>query len=395
MRSINHIRNCFGCGVCTIACARKLIKIRLNEDGFYEPYIVDINKCNNCGLCLQVCSYSADDIALKNNITPKTFAAWSNNQLTRYKCSSGGVGFEIGRYLISQDYKVCAVRFNVNKNRAEHYIASTIEDFMPSMGSKYIQSYPFDGLNQIERNMKYLITGTPCQIDSFRRYVKKFRCEDRFVLMDFFCHGVPSKLLWNKYIAELENKLGKIKKVSWRDKANGWHDSWAMTIETEQNENYITDGDDNNYPMKSCFISRLSQGDIFYKMFLSNSCLNKSCYQKCRFKFVSSSADIRIGDLWGKTYSKNRDGVSGVVAFTQLGVDILKSIDCKFIEQPLDVVAAGQMKKRIGCPITRKYVMNSLKENKLTLREIYNRYQKPYKFLIFPIRVFNKIKRML
>ena len=36
--NVGHIHNCFGCGVCAISCGRKLIDIRLNKDGFYEPY---------------------------------------------------------------------------------------------------------------------------------------------------------------------------------------------------------------------------------------------------------------------------------------------------------------------------------------------------------------------
>ena len=61
----------------------------------------------------------------------------------------------------------------------------------------------------INKKEKYLVTGTPCQIDSFRKYIKKFRVEDNFVLMDFFCHGVPSKLVWDKYITEKEKTFLK------------------------------------------------------------------------------------------------------------------------------------------------------------------------------------------
>lgn len=113
---------------------------------------------------------------------------------------------------------VCGVRYNIKHNRAEHYIVTTQEELAPSIGSKYIQSYTVDGFKAINLRKKYLVTGTPCQIDSFRRYIRKFRCEDNFVLLDFFCHGVPSILMWHKYLVWTEKKVGKLNYVSWRNK---------------------------------------------------------------------------------------------------------------------------------------------------------------------------------
>lgn len=168
--NISQIHNCYGCGVCAIACSRNIIEIRLNSDGFYEPYINDAAKCTDCGLCVAVCSYSHGELSLEE-ASIESYAAWSNDDKVRRKCSSGGVGFEVGRTLISQGYKVCGVRYDVDKNRAEHYVASTVEELIPSIGSKYIQSYTVDGFKAIDRKEKYLVTGTPCQIDSFRRYV--------------------------------------------------------------------------------------------------------------------------------------------------------------------------------------------------------------------------------
>ena len=55
-----------------------------------------------------------------------------------------------------------------------------------------------------------MVSGTPCQIDSLRRYINKMKCQENFVLLDFFCHGVPSKFVWDKYIKEQQDKLGNI-----------------------------------------------------------------------------------------------------------------------------------------------------------------------------------------
>lgn len=90
--------------------------------------------------------------------------------------------------------------------------------------------------------------------------------------------------------------------------------------------------------------SRLSQGDSFYRLFLSDACLGCACYDKCKFKYNNSSADIRIGDAWGSYYKDNEDGVSAAIAFTKKGDDFLKACNVELEELPFSTVAEGQMK---------------------------------------------------
>ena len=383
--NISSVHDCYGCGVCATACGRKIIEIGLNEDGFYEPHISDESKCTHCGICTDVCAYLHDELSLKE-VEIHPYAAWSKDHLVRRKCSSGGAGFEIGKYLLEQGYKVCGVRYDADKNRAEHYIATTVEELIQSAGSKYIQSYTLDGFKAINRKEKYLVTGTPCQIDSFRRYIRKFRCEDNFVLLDFFCHGVPSMLAWKKYTEWAEKQVGKITYASWRNKWTGWHDSWAMGIDGEKLGEKIDWHD--SYSMlirekKSFLESRRSQGDMFYQLFLGDCCLGKQCYEHCKYKYDHSSADIRIGDLWGNTYKNDEDGVSCAIAFTKQGNEVLKLTNCDLTEHSFDVVAEGQMKTCAIRPVTYKVVYIGLHNKEYTILDICNR-----------IRTFRKMEKI-
>ena len=74
------------------------------------------------------------------------------------------------------------------------------------------------------------------------------------------------------------------------NKLTAWHDSYDLLIRGE----------------KSFYNSRLSQGDRFYRFFLSDACLGKACYERCKYKYDRSAADIRIGDLWGKPINRMR-----------------------------------------------------------------------------------------
>ena len=379
--NVSNIHNCFGCGVCAITCAKKIINIVQNKDGFYEPVIDESDKCTECGLCVEVCSYSHDDLSLANfQIT--SYAAWSRDAQVRRKCSSGGVGFEIGRSIIEQRGKVCGVRYNAEKNQAEHYVASTNQELIPSIGSKYIQSYTVDGFNDIIKQLRqakklgqnptYLVTGTPCQIDSFRRYLQKFRIEDNFILLDFFCHGVPSKLMWDKYVSHMEKKVGKLTYVSWRNKFTGWHDSWAMAMDGEEKGEPVDWHESYNLLIKekkSYLNSRYSQGDYFYRLFLSDACLGKACYQRCKFKYDRSSADIRIGDAWGKKYEDNNEGISAVIAFTDKGDKFLNSSNCVFESCEFQIIAEGQQKELPQESIYSALIMRLLRNPSTTIEQ--------------------------
>ena len=107
---------------------------------------------------------------------------------------------------------------------------------------------------------------------------------------------------------------------------------------------------------------------LFYQIFLGDCCLGKQCYGHCKYKYDKSSADIRIGDLWGKTYKDNEDGVSCAVAFTKKGDEILKQCNCEFVEHSFDVVAEGQQKNCAKCnSFIKVCVISFLKSDKLDI----------------------------
>lgn len=372
MKNISNIHDCYGCGVCATVCPQNIIMISLNEDGFYEPYIDNLDKCTDCGLCRSVCSFCNEGLSL-NKHQVVSYGAWSKDNAVRHKCSSGGVGFELGRYLIGQGYKICGVRYNADNNIAEHYIAANVDELISSIGSKYIQSYTVDGFKAIDCKQKYLVTGTPCQIDSFRRYIQMFHKENNFVLMDFFCHGVPSMFVWHKYTAEVVKKVGKIIDVSWRNKQTVWHDKCAKEIGGEEFCEKVNWHDSYNLLIKgnkSFLQSRLSKGDDFYKLFLGDQCLGKACYENCKFRYDNSSADIRIGDAWGKTYNDNEDGVSASIAFTEKGKKLLQECNLELKVQPLNVIAEGQIKTSPKRYRVYDIIMASLKDKNLKIESV-------------------------
>jgi 2-oxoglutarate ferredoxin oxidoreductase subunit delta len=48
---------CKGCGLCTLACARKLLSIseKMNVHGYTVASITDMELCTGCALCAEIC----------------------------------------------------------------------------------------------------------------------------------------------------------------------------------------------------------------------------------------------------------------------------------------------------------------------------------------------------
>lgn len=396
-KNITQLRDCYGCGVCVKACPVKIISLVENKEGFYSPFIEEPDKCIECGMCLKICASNHKEIAGDGKIHA-SYAGWSVNPNVRYRCSSGGVGFEIGRHLIDKGYSAVGVKYDLDKRRAVHYISDTVESFMLTAGSKYMQSYTADALMAIDPKKKYLVTGTPCQIDSFRRYIRTLKKEDNFVLLDFFCHGVPSLLLWDKYLSQINEICGdKLSFVSWRNKETGWHDSWSMQADGAADSDSENEYNLNCKEPKHLYSSRRTAGDFFYKFFLKDLCLNKCCYKSCKYKMRNSAADIRIGDLWGETYSKDDSGVTGVLAFSDKGEAILAELerkDCCFKKEPFKVVSEGQMPKNAREHETRNWILWQLRGSG-TLKEINRNVDMYYLIKFLPKRILNRMRRIL
>jgi hypothetical protein len=79
----------------------------------------------------------------------------------------------------------------------------------------------------------------------------------------------------------------------------------------------------------------------------------------------SSAADIRIGDLWGKTYKDNQEGVSAVLAFTEKGKRIVNELKTCTLRQVSSFdVSEGQMTCGARRSKSYFYVRRALKTDK-------------------------------
>lgn len=318
-------RYCTGCGACIVMCPVAAISYGRNAEGFYSVKI-DNSKCIDCGNCTTVCSKYIEP---ENNIKDKQlYAAWLKDQSALRTSSSGGIAAEIARYGIKNDYYVIGVQYDYKNDNAKTIIGKTLNEIEMFKGSKYLQSsmYPFIDefvkFAEDDHNRKFIVFGTPCQIFGLRKLFEKRMLGNEIILIDLFCHGVPSYLVWEKYLEWVRAKygLGELTKVEFRSKDIGWH-NFLIKL-TSGNRVY----------------AKPSEIDPFYKCYFDNIAFNNCC-KKCKFRKGYSEADIRLGDFWGDKYQINDRGVSAVLINSAHGSilwneiakssDIIIETDCR------------------------------------------------------------------
>lgn len=326
MIDIKSSEICSGCHACANACPKNCIKMISDEEGFWYPQIIK-EQCINCGLCERVCP-------IINKWSPNTFQitnviiAQNKNETIRFNSSSGGIFSLIAEYIIDQGGVVFGAAFSDDFRSVHHICVDNKNDLEKLRGSKYIQSKIGDTYQwtkeYLDGGRKVLFTGTPCQIGGLYSFLRKDY--DNLFTQDIICHGVPSPMVWEKYVEKRErNAASKMQRVFFRHKKYGWK-SFSMAMEFTNNTKYI----------------RTLQEDPYMRLFLSNSCLRPSCYS-CSFKTESRQADITLADFWGVQYTAPKmdddKGTSLVIIHSEKGVNLMKSISSFIVSQDIDMDA--------------------------------------------------------
>lgn len=304
MIHIDDKKDCCGCEACAQCCPKRCISMQEDGEGFLYPR-VDHSLCIDCGLCEKVCSVLHQDTPSE----PLTvYAAKNPDDEVRRASSSGGIFTLLAESVLAENGVVFGARFDKDWNVVHDYTESK-KGLGAFRGSKYVQSRTGETFNQAERFLKagrkVLFSGTPCQIMGLKRYLRKEY--DNLLTVDFVCHGVPSPLVWRKYIEEtlvrqdekiqfrptlnhlFSDEMPLIEGISFRDKCLGWKKySFALTL-----SKVTTAGEKNTVSLSSIFYD-----NAYMQAFLANLTLRPSCHA-CPAKCGRSGSDVTLGDFWG------------------------------------------------------------------------------------------------
>jgi polysaccharide pyruvyl transferase WcaK-like protein/coenzyme F420-reducing hydrogenase beta subunit len=299
---------CTGCGLCAAACESSAISMEPSKEDFLYPCINE-ELCVNCGMCRQICPARHKPATQP---LPKAYAAYLKDEQTRLASSSGGIFTPLAQDLLRFGGYVCGAAYDENL-AVRHIIVADAANLPLLRGSKYQQSdlsQVYAPIRQIlDAERPILFAGTPCQTAAIRAW-----CGDNDYLLTvaLACHGVPSSLLFSKYLAEIEKNWGaKALHVDFKHKGQGWrrsqtrvHFYGGLTVDDPNHES------------------------VFMRAFLGNLCLRLSCHD-CRAK-EGVYADLLIGDYWGiekisPDFGDDK-GVSVVLTISDKGRAVLSGI---------------------------------------------------------------------
>ncbi|MBV4423558.1 Coenzyme F420 hydrogenase/dehydrogenase, beta subunit C-terminal domain [Clostridium tyrobutyricum] len=278
--NIINKKDCCGCYACNNICPKSCISMIEDDEGFYYPN-VDMDKCINCRLCEKVCPFNND--LPKKQFSSIAYACKNINENIRLESSSGGIFSVLCKYAILNKGVVFGAAFNEDF-KVVHTYTETLEDCNKFYGSKYVQSSIMDSYKKAKEFLDdkriVIFSGTQCQIKGLNMFLNKEYLN--LITIDIICHGVPSPLVFKKYIEHLiKINNSQVKLIKFRDKKYGWH-KFSYVTEFKNGKIY----------------SKTLDKDIFMQGFLKDLYLRPSCY-KCKAKNYTSNSDFSLADYWG------------------------------------------------------------------------------------------------
>jgi acetyltransferase-like isoleucine patch superfamily enzyme/coenzyme F420-reducing hydrogenase beta subunit len=286
---------CTGCKLCADVCPVNAISFVEDKGGYWFPK-VDSEKCVACGLCEKKCPSMNGYKSLKSE--PEVYAAWTKDEKARLHSTSGGLCYELSKYVIEQGGYVAGVVYSDDLKSAHYIIADTEEKLARITQTKYFQAdtngiYP-KIKDLLENDKTVLFVGTPCYNAALDSYLGKEY--DNLILCDFVCRGNPSPRV-HKLHLEYQEKMhnSKVVVAHSKNKKKGWS-CFGTYFKFENGKEYYKDR--YHHPMTIMFIGK-------------NMNSRSSCFA-CRYRKIPRVADITVGDFWGIDGVTKQDMFNGV-----------------------------------------------------------------------------------
>lgn len=384
---------CSGCGACKNICPFDCITMIEDKNGYIYP-VKDKKKCTGCNLCKKVCPFI--DAQLQKKDVENCYELVYNNEKIIKESSSGGAFSAIVQAFVGichTEYSIYACTMN-NKLEVYHTGINNISEISIFRKSKYIQSDMRNVHKLIKNDLtsgkSVIFVGTPCQVSSVKKFLIN-NDNNKLVLVDIICHGVPNGKIFKKYIHDFEKKSkSKVLEYSFREKAKIGNvvDLSAIKMKIRNKRGKIEN------VIKYCF------EDYYMRAFYANLLFRESCYN-CPYACGQRCSDITIGDFWGK--QKDKNGISLVTGNSAMGIKIIENAKKYAAIENADYEEARKYNKNLNHPTEKNRKQTEFMQdlNNDDFETVVNRYTKKKSKISYIISknlnddIKDKIKNML
>jgi len=304
-------------GICPVDAIEMVIE---HKKGIYIPQL-DEEKCNQCGLCFEVCpghgvdfkqldleifGKEPDDILIGNYLN--CYIGYATDYNIRFNSSSGGLVTALLIYALEERMIDGALVTRMKKDRPlepEPFIARTRDEIIEAAKSKYCPVPANIALKEILKSKegeRFAVVGLPCHIHGIRKMEltdNKLKNKVAYRL-GIFCGHPPTFLATRFLLWKAGVKPEMVSNIRYR--GEGWPGGVAIDL---------NNGDRIFYPHNYLWTNLL--GAFFYSV-RCTLCCDQS----------SELADISFGDAWLPELRGDRTGISLVISRTELGQELLR-----------------------------------------------------------------------
>ena len=324
---------CTGCRACEFNCPVNCIDMIQDDEGFLVAH-ADAEACIECGKCDRVCPQNKD---LYCDEGQDAYAMTIHDKEALQRSASGGAFYALASVVLANNGVVYGAAYDANWEVHIKRVV-TLSELSALQGSKYVQCDTGVSFRLVKEDLmagrKVLFSGTPCQVAGLLSYIG---CRPvNLITVDLVCHGVPSPLMFSKYVDWLESSGLELEKYVFRSKRFGW----GKVVE------YSLSG-------KTRYIS---SADPYNSAFMAGKASRECCYT-CKYSQEKRCGDLTICDCWGiqrewpNLYRK--EGVSGVIANSSVGCHLIEEASRLLEINPCSIEGLARHNQSLCAPLTR------------------------------------------
>ena len=381
---------CYGCAACSNVCQKQCIEMYINEYGELRP-LVNYELCVDCGLCTSVCGA----MKLPHLVEPEEVIAMAINESRRKGSASGGAARALYEVALNSGAVVFGCDFD-EKGILRIQSASDFEKIEKFRNSKYtfsrMEKCYFEIKSLLKKDIPVLFIGTSCQVHTLKCFLGDE--SEGLTTVDLICHGVPPEKYFYEYLQyrkSLSDK--KIDNIKFRGDSRS--EDFRLRLYSESN----------------CIYDVFAREDPFFAGYVNCAIFEKRCYN-CIFSQKERVSDITIGDWYGSTQ----------LSANKLSLVLINSLNGKKIVQNMlaqpDVVYESHTLEEALNSNEQLRGASALPERYFEMREYYKendfmkmsekfitpyieeyrrkkRNEKRKQFMMLPVRILRKIKRMM